>query len=178
MRRRIFTLHLTLAALMLTAMVPLAAQAQQPTRDLVPIKLTLTGVGDSFLIPMDPPILSTRVTATGQFEALGQQSPVTWVAHGLVTLGADGTPLSLIDARAVMTTANGDAAFVHGNALIRPSSKAGFIAFEGTWTLIGGRGLFLGGSGGGTWTGEQEIATGKITYSVEGLDWLPNAKKA
>jgi hypothetical protein len=155
----------------------MAAQAQQPTRDLVPIKLSLAGVGDSFPIPMDPPILSSRVTANGVFEVLGQQHPVTWVAHAFITMGVDGTPLSLIDAHAVMTTANGDAAFVHGNALIQPSAKAGHVAFEGTWTLVGGRGLFLGGSGGGTWSGEQEIATGKITYAVEGRDVLPNLKK-
>jgi hypothetical protein len=174
MKHRIFTITLTLAAL---ALAPMAARAQTPTQDLVPIKATITGVGDSFLIPFDPPILSMRVTGTGVFEVLGQQYPATWVAHGLITLGADLTPLSLVDAYGVMTTANGDAGFIHGSALVRPSTKTGYIAFEGAWTLVGGKGLFLGGSGGGTWSGEQELATGKITYVVEGRDLLPNLKK-
>jgi hypothetical protein len=73
MKHHIVTVLSVVAALLLTAMAPLAAQAQQPTQDLVPMKRTVTGVGDSFLIPMDPPIMSTRVTATGQFEFLGQQ---------------------------------------------------------------------------------------------------------
>jgi hypothetical protein len=63
------------------------------------------------------------------------------------------------------------------NGIVVPSSKPGFVTFEGAWTITGGRGMFLGASGSGTWRSEQEIATGKTTVAVEGLAVLPNLKK-
>jgi hypothetical protein len=174
MTHRIVTVLSLVAALVLA---PLAAQAQQPTQDLVPMKGTVTGVGDSFLIPMDPPILTGRSTGAGQVELLGQQFAVTWIGLGITTLGVDGTPLST-DGLNVFTYPEGSAAFVHTIALIRPSTKAGYLAYEGTWTLTGGRGMFLGASGSGTWGGEIEIATGKTTASWQGANVMPNVKKA
>jgi hypothetical protein len=178
MKHRIVTVLSIVAALaLLTALAPLAALAQQPTQDRVPIKGSLTGVGDSFLIPMDPPILSSRVTATGQAELLGQKFPVTLISASYVTLGVDGIPLSITDGHEVVSYPEGSAAFVHINGSIRPSSKAGFLTMEGTWTVTGGRGMFLGASGSGTWRAEQEIATGRFTQSWEGFEVLPNVKK-
>jgi hypothetical protein len=173
MKHRIFTLFLALAVLLLTAA---AAQAQTPTQDRVPMKGSVTGVGDSFLIPFDPPIRSGRSTGAGQVELQGQTFAITWIGLGITTLGVDGTPLST-DGLNVFTYPEGSAAFVRTIALIRPSSKQGYLAYEGTWTLTGGRGMFLGATGSGTWGGELEIATGKTTASWQGVNTMPNLKK-
>jgi hypothetical protein len=45
-----------------------------PVRDKVPIKVSLSVVADSFVIPTDPPIMSVRWAGTGQSSLLG---PVT-----------------------------------------------------------------------------------------------------
>jgi hypothetical protein len=90
-----------------------------------------------------------------------------------VTLGVDGTPLSIIDGREVWTAANGDADFISMSGLYGPSSKPGFLTFGGTFTVTGGRGRLMGVSGSGTFQAEQEIATGKATVAVEGFLMVP-----
>jgi hypothetical protein len=175
MKHRIFTLCLTLAALTLA---PMAAQAQTTAKDLVPMKGTVTSDegGGSFLIPFDPPILVGWGTSKGQAELLGQTFAVTHVGYSVTTLGVAGTPLST-DGLNVFTYPDGSAAFVRTIGIIRPSSTAGFLTTEGTWTMTGGRGMFLGASGSGIWSSEREIATGKSTASWQGANVMPNVKK-
>jgi hypothetical protein len=143
-----------------------------PPRELVRHIGTVTGATDSFVIPMDPPIMSSRLTATGQATVLGQQFPVTLVSHNLITMGVDGVPLSSTGGLGVVSYPDGSAVFIHTNALIKPSTKEGFLTYEGTWTATGGKGMFLGASGSGTWNGEIEVATGKTTASWDGFDYL------
>jgi hypothetical protein len=142
-----------------------------PARELVRHIGTVTGVADSFVIPMDPPIVSSRMTATGQATVLGKQLPVTMVGHSLILTGVDGMPLST-DGLNVFSYPDGSAVFVRTNALIKPSPKPGFLAYEGTWTATGGKGMFLGASGSGIWSGEIEVATGMTTASWDGMDML------
>jgi hypothetical protein len=80
-------------------------------------------------------------------------------------------PLST-DGLNVFSYPDGSAVFVRTNALIKPSTKPGFLAYEGTWTATGGKGMFLGASGSGLWNGEIEVETGKTTASWDGIDML------
>jgi len=97
----------------------------------------------------------------------------TDTGHYLLRLGVDGTPLSVTDGVYTSTGANGDA--IHGtfSGLVRPSEKPGFVVFEGVGFVTGGRGRFVGATGHDLTRSEIELATGKGSYSWEGVISMP-----
>lgn len=166
MRRLVSPICLTLAAVTFASLgCPVLAQEQTRT-DLVPWRGTAAGTGSNFVIPVDPPIVVVQFTATGESNMLG---PSTTVGYSLMRIGADGTPMSVTDGIYVEMAANGDAIYGTFSGLIRPSEKPGFITMEGISVITGGKGRFAGASGHDRLRAESELATGKGSFSWEGL---------
>jgi hypothetical protein len=153
-------------ALITLAMPGLAAPvaAQQPSKTVVPFKLTSSGVTEAFVIPVSPPLLSVKISGRGQSDLLGA---FTETGHDFLHLGIDGVPHSATDGVAVFTGANDDAVFVRFSGLIRPAASPGTVSFEGAFTVTGGRGRFLGADGSGTIRGEVNDK-GAFTISYDG----------
>jgi hypothetical protein len=166
MRHRLSTLCLAVAALSLATLSrPVVAQ-EQPSRELVTWKGTAAGTSSAFIIPVDPPIVVVQFTATGESNMLG---PSTTVGYFLMRVGADGLPLSATDGIYAETSAGGDAIYGTFSGLIRASEKPGFIVLEGVSLITGGKGRFAGAAGHDRLRSESELATGKGSFSWEGL---------
>jgi hypothetical protein len=122
------------------------AVAQQPPTDQVALKASLTGaVNPRFVIPLQPEIRIGNFTAEGTSDLLGT---VTYVETNTLQMGVDGKGLSVTDGKGVMTAANGDAVFVTYSGPVTLDTPAKSTA-EFTFTIIGGRGRFLGATGSG-----------------------------
>jgi hypothetical protein len=166
MRNYTLTLCLVVAACSVAGSVRSALAQQQQSKDLVPWKGTATGTSSAFVIPVDPPIAVVQFTATGESSALGT---ATTVGYFLMRIGADGTPMAVTDGIYVETAANGDAIYGTFSGLVRPSEKPGHIALEAISLISGGKGRFAGASGHDLLRAETELATGKGSFSWEGL---------
>jgi hypothetical protein len=139
--------------------------AQQPPQDLIAFKATAAWRIDGFPIPLDPPVISARMTGTGQSDLLGA---FTTVGHAMISLGVDGTPLFPMEEVQVFTAANGDALFVAIGGFPRPSATPGIFVPEGNWKIIGGRGRFAGAVGSGAFKGQADFAKNEATLTLEG----------
>jgi hypothetical protein len=53
--------------------------------------------------------------------------------------------------------------------VFRASAKPGFAGFDAAWLITGGKGRFAGAAGGGVASGELDLATGKGTFTMDGL---------
>jgi hypothetical protein len=140
-------------------------RAQQTPQDLVPFKATAAWRIDGFPIPLDPPVISARMTGTGQSDLLGA---FTTVGHAMISLGVDGVPLFPMEEVQVFTAANGDALFVSIGGFPRPSATPGIFVPEGNWKIIGGRGRFAGAVGSGAFKGQADFAKNEATLTLEG----------
>jgi hypothetical protein len=142
-----------------------ASAADRGAVDQVPFQVAGQGVAEQFVIPVDPPIVSVKLSSRGQAPPLGA---FTYIDHHLVHLGADGKPVSFSDAIGVFTAANGDAVFATHSGLVRPTLTPGVAAFEGAFVVTGGRGAFAGATGSGDFSGLADLARGEVTYSFDG----------
>jgi hypothetical protein len=157
--------HLPDAGLFAVLGLAVRGRAQQPPQDLVPIKLTIAGLTDSYLIPISPAILSWKDVAAGDAPPLGH---VSYIDHAIVHLGVDGKPVSCTDGVGAFTSANGDDLFITFSGLIRPTTKPDVIASEGVFTATGGRGRFKGSIGSGAINMEMNVAQNTVAVSLEG----------
>jgi hypothetical protein len=162
-----YVTRLALAAVAIVGLVGAAAGQAQTSKDLVPWRGTLTeGSQTAVLIPTDPPIMSVQYTAKGKDSLLGD---ITDVGHYFLRLSANGIPLAVTDGVFTSTGANGDAIQGTFSGIVRPSQKAGFLAFEFSGFITGGKGRFAGATGHDITRGELEVATGKSVSSWEGM---------
>jgi hypothetical protein len=144
------------------------AQAQQPARDLVAFKATLTGFPNAIAIPREPPIVSIHLSLTGQSDLLGQ---VTLTEHHYARADVEGIFRAEGPGIAVLTAANGDALFIDWSGRPNPPTSAGIITGESSFFVTGGRGRFLGATGGGVIKFLLDPADQKtgLSWSVEGM---------
>lgn len=119
--------------------------ATAPAPDQVSFKANLAGDWDGFLIPLNPPVVADRQSATGQADLLGQ---VTFVGHHFVQLNVAGIPQAVTDGLGVLAAANGDALFISWSGLVHRGATEAELAF----VVTGGRGRFLGATGSGVRT--------------------------
>ena len=147
--------------------VPSAAQAQEPAKDLVAFKATLTGFPNVVQIPREPAVLSVHLSLTGQSDLLGS---ITWIEHHYTRVGVDGIARSPTGI-AVLTAANGDALFIDWFGQANPPTNAGIITGESNFYVTGGRGRFLGAIGSGVLRFVLDPADQKtgLSWSVEGM---------
>lgn len=128
--------------------------------DQVPIKGSL--VGSASVTPLDPPIVSVLLVATGQANQLGRFTLEAPHVVNQATLTATGTYL--------LTAADGDTltASLAGTAsMIEPPN---IIAISEIATITGGSGRFAGATGSFTVQRVFNRATGVTTGSFEG--WI------
>jgi hypothetical protein len=145
---------------------PVAAQAQSASKDLVAFKATTTIRFDGFVIPLDPPVVSARLTGTGQSDLLGA---FTMLGHALVSLGVDGGPLFPTDEIHVYTAANGDAVFVTIGGFPSSTGTPGIVTPQGNWKITGGKGRFAGAVGSGVFKGTADFTKSEETLTLEGM---------
>jgi hypothetical protein len=155
---------LALAALAMLGLARLCPVfAQQPSRNLVPLKLSLTGpLTPRFVIPLEPEIRLGTFTADGTSDLLGA---VKFVEANTVHVGADGKLLAVTDGKGVLTGANGDALFISYSGLVLPSQVDADFAF----TVTGGRGRFLGATGSGVIHCSIHADQKNFTRAIEGM---------
>jgi hypothetical protein len=157
--------HSLRVALTILALVGLAlpAVAQQAPKDMVPLKFVVTGTFPTpFVVPVEPPIWILNVSGwTGEAEGIG---PITYVESSTAQLGVDGALLSINNATAVITAANGDAIFLRFSGLVRSTGC------DHQFVVTGGKGRFAGATGSGKATGDLKALT------FEGMVSKPAAK--
>jgi hypothetical protein len=148
----------------------LPAVAQQPARNMVPLKASVTGpLTPRFVIPLEPEIRVGTYTAEGTSDLLGA---VKFVEVNTVQMGAEGKGISVTDGKGVLTVANGDALFISFSGLVLPSGTEGEFAF----VITGGRGQFLGATGSGRIHCVQYADQQKLTREFEGSVSAPVAR--
>jgi hypothetical protein len=165
---------LALAALAVLLALPGAALAQQPARDLLSFKATVTGTATVVPIPTDPPILAATMVLKGASELLGGE--VTLTDSHRIHLGFDGTPLKAVDGIGVFTGPDGSALFVQWDSGPRvPDANTAPDTFQGIvgFTVTGGRGRFAGAAGSGICRANVNFTRGEITQAWEGTIAVP-----
>jgi hypothetical protein len=146
MKQRSRGIGLALATLALLSLAR-PGMAAAPIR--MPFKATTTTTSDHFVIPLSTPLISARITGSGQADLLG---PFKVVGHHFIHPDAsaiDGLPSAIADGVQVFATAAGDAIFITYSGLSRAGAAAGEITSEQVFTITGGQGRFVGASGGG-----------------------------
>jgi hypothetical protein len=169
--RQPYRFSLALTSLVLLSLAhPCPAGAQQPTRNMVALKASLTGpLTPRFVIPLDPEIRLGTLTAEGTSDLLGA---VKFVEANTVQIGAEGKGISVTDGKGVLTAANGDALFITYSGLVLPSGTAAELAY----VITGGRGRFVGATGSGMIHCVTDAAQQKITRDIEGSVSAPVAQ--
>jgi hypothetical protein len=157
----------TLAALLILGLLgsTTAGFAQEPVKDLVPFKATLTvPLSPFFVIPVTPPVASVNWTAPGQSDLLGA---VNAIYHAMIHFNAEGVPVRETDGIMVLTAANGDALHITNSGLLRVTATS--FTGEQVFTITGGKGRFLGAAGSGSWRGTVDTAKNTATLAIEGV---------
>jgi len=140
--------RLSLALTLLTVLgLTLPALAEEPPRDMVPFKATISGgLPDMFVLPLAPPVIFGRVSATGQASDLGA---FTYLESHVAHLDVHGAVRSITDVIGVMTAANGDAIFLNFSGLAQPTTNPPGLTAQLAYTVTGGKGRFEGAIGSG-----------------------------
>jgi hypothetical protein len=155
--------RISLALALLGLMLP--ALAQEPPKDMVPFKATITGgLPDVFVVPLNPPLGFGRVSGQGEATDLG---PITYIEHHVAHLDVNGIPRAATDAVGVLTAANGDAIFLNYSGLVRPVTDG--LAAEMAFTILGGRGRFAGATGSGAITVALNSVKKTMSCVMEGV---------
>jgi len=177
MRRNIGTISLALTALAVLALAR-PGLAQQPSRDLVSFKITVSGKAEgAFLIPTDPPVITGHMTIKGTAEPadlLGGE--VTLIDTHQFRLGVDGSANRSTNGIGVFTGPSGDALFVNWDAVGRPTGTPNVLQGIAGFTITNGRGKFVGVTGSGVFNSVVKVidpATFEITQVWEGLIAMP-----
>jgi hypothetical protein len=158
MKRLTYQISLALTILALLGLAhPCPVGAQQPPANQVPFKFSLVEIGEAFLLPFNPPMLSVHLTAAGEAVPLGQY---TFAAHQFVRLGVRGEPVACTDGIGVLTGSGGDAIYITYSGLHHPMADPKVVGDEFTFVITGGSGRFAGASGSGTMLGEVRIGGG------------------
>jgi hypothetical protein len=144
------------------------AQAQQPTRDLTPFKLTVSGTATpAGIIPVDPPLMTGIMMLKGTSDLLG--GAITFTDTHLFHIGVDGTPLRSTNGNGAFVGPSGDALFVNWDAVARPTDNPDFLQGIGAFTIRGGAGKFAGVVGSGFFNSRLNVKTFEVTQTWEGL---------
>jgi hypothetical protein len=140
--------RLNLAITLLTVIgLTVPALAQTPPQDMVAFKATIAGgLPDMFVLPLVPPVIFGRVSATGQASDLGA---FAYLEHHTAHLDSHGAVRSFTDAYGVMTAANGDAIFTQFSGLAQPTTNPSGLTGELAYRVTGGKGRFAGATGSG-----------------------------
>lgn len=147
------------AAVTVGALAAPDAAAQQPA-DMVPFKVTLTGgPPDFFVVPMTPPLVAGRVSLKGTSDLVGES---TYVDAHTGHMGLDGTFKRVTDAFAALTGTSGDAIFIRWDGLVRPTGV------EAAFTIVGGKGRFVGATGDGVMTNSFDPVKQVVTFVYDG----------
>jgi hypothetical protein len=165
MKRMSGRLSFTLTLLTLWGLA-LPALAQEPPKEMVPFKATITGgLPDMFVLPLDPPVIFSRVSATGQASDLGAFSYLeSHVAH----LDTQGAVRTITDVFGVMTAANGDAIFIQLSGLAQPTTTPPGLTLQLAYTVAGGKGRFQGATGSGVVHGVLDADKKTMVCELEG----------
>jgi hypothetical protein len=148
-----------------------AAVAQQPSTNLVPFTFAFQSAGQGVTIPVNPPIVPTRLVLTnGQSDLLG---PFRGIGHVINHLGPDGQ-LAYNDGGVVaLTGANGDAVFFTYAGVVSPASTPGVRRLAQAATITGGGGRFAGASGSGILNIVVDLSKGQATGTFAGMITAP-----
>jgi hypothetical protein len=150
------------------------AAAAVETPQYEPFKATLGPyVGDTFVVPVSPPIAGARTTARGEAALLG---PITYLDLHTIHFGVDGRPVSFTDGVGVLTAANGDALFISFSGLSRATATTAMA--EGPYIVTGGSGRFAGATGSGVRTGVVDRTKNppEVTVLFEGTISAPKVQ--
>jgi hypothetical protein len=159
---------LTVAALLLLGLALPAVAQQQAPQDLVPLKLAMTYTlpQPRFNIPTSPAITVAIDTAMGMDPNLGA---FTYIETGTAHVGVDGQPLWLSGGVGALTASNGDAIFFSfGGTYVTPTAPYD-RDFEGTFTITGGQGRYLGATGSGRVRHLRDPVKQMILNMTEGM---------
>ena len=146
------------AAVFISATTPAAA------RDLVPFKATFTGSSTSSPgAPCAALALRSDILGGGHATHLGN---FTTIQHHCFDPG-DPT-FAFTEGFYTFTGANGDTIFgtYHGHLVLIDGPV---FAIVGEFTIEGGTGRFVGATGGGTASGNLNVATGVTTVMLDGV---------
>jgi hypothetical protein len=123
------------------------ALAEAPPKEMVPFKATISGgLPDMFVLPLEPPVIFSRVSATGQATELGA---FTYLESHVAHLDTEGMVRAITDVFGVMTGANGDAIFIRLSGLAQPTTTPPGLTAQLAYTVAGGKGRFQGATGSG-----------------------------
>jgi hypothetical protein len=172
MKQRLGGIGAALAALALLART-VPAMASAPVS--MPFKATTATAADHFTIPLPTPLISTRITGSGQADLLGA---FTVMGHHFIHADASNTggPAAIADGVEVFATAAGDALFITYSGLIRPVAANGDITSEQVFTITGGQGRFVGATGGGAISiivKNNSTVAGQILTTLTGVINVP-----
>jgi hypothetical protein len=171
MRRVICKLSLVLTALVAVGLARPGLAQQNPPTNTMPFKWTVSGKADVFLVPTDPPILSSRMTLKGSSDVLGGE--VTFIDTHIGHLGIDGSLNRSNNGIGVFAGPSGDAVFVNWDGAGRPGSTPGVVQGVASFTIRGGRGKFAGAIGSGVFNSIVNLSTLEVTQVWEGVIAVP-----
>jgi hypothetical protein len=140
---------------------------------MVPFKATTTALSDHFVLPLAALLISARITGSGQADLLG---PFTVTGQLLIHPGLAGSPSAITDGIQVFAAANGDALFISYSGLSHATATPDVIAGDQVFTITGGRGRFVGATGGGTMTSQSKgtpSGASEVITTLEGLITAP-----
>jgi hypothetical protein len=170
MKRCTFRVSLALTVLAVLSLIAAAAAQQRPA-SLVPLTFAFRSTGNNFTIPVDPPVVSTRLFLTnGQSDLLG---PFRGIGHVINHLGPDGQ-LAYNDGGVVaLTGANGDAIFYTYAGVVSPATTPSVRRLAQAATITGGTGRFAGATGSGILTIAIDLSNGQATGTFAGMITTP-----
>jgi hypothetical protein len=152
---------------MIAVMAGLTLAAVAQNLDRVATQVAAAGTVESTRIAALPNYLSVKVIGSGRDPRLG---PADAILHLRVLLGPDGQPVSSSGGIGVFTAPNGDSIFVALDGIVRPPATPGpgNFAFEGVWTVTGGKGGLARTTGSGTVLAQVSLNTGQFTSELTG----------
>jgi hypothetical protein len=167
MNRLTRPIRFALMALSVLACGRPALAQQPPPKDLVPFKITVSGKADVFVIPVEPPVASSRMMLKGTSDLLAGE--VTLTDMHTFNLGVDGAPNRSTNGIGAFTTPSGDALFVYWDAALRPTTTPNVVQGIAGFTIRGGKGKFAGVTGSGVFNSTVNAATLEVNQVWEGM---------
>ena len=151
------------AAVFISATTPASAS------DQVPFKATFTGSSTS--VPGFPcAVLRSDIVGGGHATHLGN---FTTVQHHC--FDPEDPTLAFTEGFYTFTGANGDTIFGTYHGHLVPIIAPSVFAIVGEFTIEGGTGRFVGATGGGTASGNLNVATGVTTVMLDGVISSPGS---
>lgn len=124
----------------------------------------------------DPPVnWSVEISGTGQATHLGRVE--VFITNTDVGLGDGILVPNAPTGTGTFIGPKGDKVFGEYSWVASPTLNPNVLAFSGTFTITGGEGRFAGATGGGTFSGEGDMSTNKVTASFNGTISPPRQNK-